>query len=899
MEKRDLRSSIIPTVLENLDDKRETGNNDFNTEDLIYIESYDDNGDRLVINKFTCTDYAVMNNAQINDFFNKNKVNMAYKWLRTPYYKYNVYYSGGYGQATSTTSIGICPALHFKIPVEGDSFLSNLNIRKVFDERKKCDDYILDLGEYPKTKVDEKLSSELEALYNNGNLNDGLICTGRWYSNNGLKDGSRGYAGKHSPEFEYMGKRYVRVFTIPNEGIDNRYSDHSSVDEIGAIKWVNVEPITFIIKNWDDLPNYINSKGSGKTDFFDLVSENVILANLQFYPNGYDDNANMWQNSTIRGYLNGIDVRNITENGNPNFPAVDGGNFSSECNFLNEAFNLSREPVIQYTIPDSEKIIPNSAFNGCVGNNVTIIDDKAIDNKNIVLSDEMPKIKDKNIKVYELNSIVNAFDNFDYNVLTSMALNQNDILNFASGISRSKIKMSYKYLETLIKKRLGNELINNSVFKFFGNENPKLNDMFEGVSDVEKISFWKFCNTLGCFSKQKMLDRDGKETEVIMAQKASTFLSSLLKNQIIKPGEFYTLFEKMDYNVNPNQDFLNFITVQDNKKSFPNLRLLLDMENKYTGIFFKAMSEFDKLKLRKDTVDLDGNPVTISWEEALKSFYNTISYKNVTLENEDLAATFTDKGITQDAFNKAVELRKKFVKDNIPNHILGEPLKEESILESIERIKMQIDHQLVDSKEMIDELYSKQFTYEWLNKNDPKNYIIGIYSNCCATIMSSLYGKEIVGASVSSPDVQTIVVRNPHGDIISKGTMYVNRDAGYAVINDFELNRQYRKIDTNNMNYLEEKHIKESHVKELILQAFKRGVDAFVQKYNAKNPDKPIKQVNVGIGYNKLADQLNDFYEKGELLKVPEEYCFKDAEKGQYVLYIEDEKNDDFNNLDK
>lgn len=35
----------------------------------------------------------------------------------------------------------------------------------------------------------------------------------------------------------------------------------------------------------------------------------------------------MWQNSTIRGMLNGINVMNITKNGNPSFAAPKGGYF--------------------------------------------------------------------------------------------------------------------------------------------------------------------------------------------------------------------------------------------------------------------------------------------------------------------------------------------------------------------------------------------------------------------------------------------------------------------------------------------------------------------------------------------------------------------------------------------
>ena len=59
----------------------------------------------------------------------------------------------------------------------------------------------------------------------------------------------------------------------------------------------------------------INPKGNGKAKWFDLISEKILTGNMPFYPDEDDKNSTMWQNSMPRGYLNGIDVRNIKENG--------------------------------------------------------------------------------------------------------------------------------------------------------------------------------------------------------------------------------------------------------------------------------------------------------------------------------------------------------------------------------------------------------------------------------------------------------------------------------------------------------------------------------------------------------------------------------------------------------
>ena len=57
----------------------------------------------------------------------------------------------------------------------------------------------------------------------------------------------------------------------------------------------------------------------------------------------------MWQNSSIRGYLNGYNVNNIQNNGHTAYPAPNGGDFS-QYNFLSQAFDYNNDLV--KNIPD-------------------------------------------------------------------------------------------------------------------------------------------------------------------------------------------------------------------------------------------------------------------------------------------------------------------------------------------------------------------------------------------------------------------------------------------------------------------------------------------------------------------------------------------------------------------
>lgn len=341
----------------------------------------------------------------------------------------------------------------------------------------------------------------------------------------------------------------------------------------------------------------------------------------------------------------------------------------------------------------------------------------------------------------------------------------------------------------------------------------------------------------------------------------------------------------MPLDVTTNQEFLKFISIQGEKKSLQNLEMILNLERNYPGMFIKVMTNFDVAKLYRETLDENGNPVKVSWEDALKKFYFKNKYVGVTKESTDIAELFGGKGLSQEVFDRANELRKEAKEANIPEHILGKHLREETILESIERLRKQTEEELTNGKQMIEDLYKKQFSYEWLSKNDPHNSIMGLFCSCCATITSQAYGKDIAKSSVIAPDVQNLVVRDSKGDIIAKGTMYINKDRGYAIINDFELNAKYRNHESSAGKYSVDETSTEEQDRELIFKAFLRGLKAFIEEYDRQNPNKPLKQINVGMGYNRLKKQVERFKKATLNLTVPSEYGFQDSMKKQYILY--------------
>ena len=905
MERKDLRSYIVPVRIENTNEFGEIEDG-YATTDLIHIENTDE---------YTTTRNKDWKQEDITDYSLMNG-GVPELWLRsTASYPYidTTSYSEVYGDDSSRTEYSIMPCLYFKTSKE----IKDINLYKEIAE-KDGERHLLNIGEYPGDKVSEELSDKLEKLYHGGKLRKGIEATGRWYSVNGGGSEKLTYLEKHNPEFEYEGSRYVRVVqNAYNDSVE--YSDGTKSRENGIARWVKVEPISFEILNWDSLPKSINPNGSGREDCFKLKASKGIVSSIPFlqHANNLNLSKSFWEHSTIRGFLNGTDVRDIYSNF--------GGDFSKGCSFLDEAFDLSREPIREYELPEGEIEIADNAFDGCVAleriklpTGVNKIGRKAFSGLNfrflyvndidgsIIFSKDEIQNKDYR-RVDTFDKMMGTLDDLDYNEVLKNAKayafsgQTNELMDFAEKLSKSKFRLPYVYVEQLIKNDLARRLIENGEFRFLRSEIPDINDRLLDFSDDEKINFYKFATSLGCFSKEKMLDEKGKETEVIMGQKATSLLMQFLKTGAIELGQFKDLVGMMPLRVEPNQEFLKFLSIKGKGGNFENLETLIELNKKYKGLISKVMQDFNAVKSYRESVNETGKPILVSWRERLEKFYLNNKYVRVTDENKDIAKLYARKGIRQVDFDYASELRNRAIKEGTPEHILGKPLKEESIIESIERIRRQTAEELQDGRKIIDELYDKQFYYEWLNKRDAVNGIIGIYCSCCASINNSGYGADIAEATITSPDVQNLVIRNSKGNIIAKGAMYVNKKYGYGVINDFELNRKYKhhersseikyEPDDNTGRYDVPEDSKEEEERELIFKAFQRGIQAFIEEYDSQNPDNPIKQVNVGKGYNRLKRQVDRFERAIEKLDVPSDYRFWDAtENPQYVLYKREEE---------
>ena len=138
--------------------------------------------------------------------------------------------------------------------------------------------------------------------------------------------------------------------------------------------------------------------------------------------------------------------------------------------------------------------------------------------KSAVNIDRAKKVFMENIN----NNMLLKIDNFD------------ELAILTENLYKNKFRIPYSYGIALIENDEVKNFCENSDFRFFKNEVPNINNMLTNFFVGEELNFFKFANALGCFSKEKIVDKNGKETEIILAQKASTLLMRLLKTDKIR-----------------------------------------------------------------------------------------------------------------------------------------------------------------------------------------------------------------------------------------------------------------------------------------------------------------------------------------------------------------------------
>ena len=337
----EIKKLIVPTTLDNTNEDEDEDDISFRTQDLIYLDTMSDINE-MDREERVCypTDYAIMNDAIMSDSYDYGIEDRksCWTWLRLRYV-YNDYvvcvnYKGEIsGDYVDNNNVSIRPTMQLNLPavISAKRKLANVIKMGVYKVDNEIIYHTIEIGEYPKTYVGDALNEKLEKELSNGTLSP----TGKKYTGYIDEDGSLNY----NEEYIFRGQKYVRVESSVINDDDSEFLDGTTPQNRTSL-WAKVEPITWIIRNWDEMPKEINPKGSGTAKTMVIQTYEAIISGIPFYTNNKDNNCTFWQNSPIRAYLNGYDIYEELNNGNGNVNYKADKNFDfKNNNFLNEAFN--------------------------------------------------------------------------------------------------------------------------------------------------------------------------------------------------------------------------------------------------------------------------------------------------------------------------------------------------------------------------------------------------------------------------------------------------------------------------------------------------------------------------------------------------------------------------------
>ena len=145
--------------------------------------------------------------------------------------------------------------------------------------------HYIEFGSYPQTYVGNSMNSTLESWYESSSPVNLKTYTTR-------VDGNY---GSYTSHMYTDGKIYARGYSLRFGSLPT-YSTGESVPANGTVVWFKVEPIRWLVLNYDE---YI----AGTDTELELLSELVLASYIYFNPSESDGNS--WETSYIREWMNG------------------------------------------------------------------------------------------------------------------------------------------------------------------------------------------------------------------------------------------------------------------------------------------------------------------------------------------------------------------------------------------------------------------------------------------------------------------------------------------------------------------------------------------------------------------------------------------------------------------
>ena len=468
----------------------------------------------------------------------------------------------------------------------------------------------------------------------------------------------------------------------------------------------------------------------------------------------------------------------------------------------------------------------------------------------------------------------------------------------------------------LINKDNLDEYLYNKEHKDMNKEYKYIKNLLRKIESFDRkfhlLELYKIASIMGVLENDSVKVKvDGKDVSVNAI--AYERLQYAIKHNQLELGELKVGFQSLS-SVKFNVEFLKFMTNKTNFKALldynsehPDFlakvynwfedRTKLDINNQNDGYSSLPSDESNRYRIKTYTT-MESGIDKIKWNvptvDLLKKEFNSNKFSGMVDErSKEIGEYLAEFHLyEQRHFDKALEIDKERVESGVKDHLTSKIIKED-VVDSIEdykqrvgKLKNDIAIELSDTLKTQTDTASKIFTYEMLAKSDKANFAIGFLTDCCATLYGAGAGAQ--RAMILHPDMQPLVIRNIKGEIVCFGIIYVNRKEGYAVVNDFELNKKY--VD--------------DEIKEEIYTKAMQGVKAFVTQYNKENVNNPIKVVTCGLSPDWHA--INSYIEqnpKSEILKAPNlgEFGYigqeskypGDWHKKQYVIWEADKKDVD------
>lgn len=513
------------------------------------------------------------------------------------------------------------------------------------------------------------------------------------------------------------------------------------------------------------------------------------------------------------------------------------------------------ENLKSVTLPKSLRKVESFAFVECNSMERLIINNKE-NLKELELwyfMDELENYyinnKTNEILISKNNLEIMDFQRINYEEYKKLMNCSNNTAVYASMFLDIKIIERYEFLKMILSKIINASKsvddindIKEKIEKYKEFENLTRRLVKNGISCDSKnwYSLYRFASTLGAYCDEQ------KER-----QRACEFIFLVIDKKILKLKDINTYFNNL-LSKKYKKEWTRLFIDRDNFKR------LLKLEKEQPGFISRVYNSFEQIKEygRSNRGSQNYREVTI---DMCIEYLSKITFDKVDERTKDIEKELSKYTRNQETFDTASEIRNEYLRlkanGEISDHILNKELKE---------IRKVIIENISDIKEDLNYVIEDLFTYEFLSKYDARNFVLGKYCSCCAHLEG--LGSGIVKATVINPNCQNLVINGENGEIIAKSTMYINKEQGYIVFNNVEINN----------------NVVDKEGKNLIYKKYMKGIEDFVKTYNEENPENPIHQVNVGMGRNGLTKQLekNHKYSKEILRGI--DFSFYEGYKGDW-----------------